>query len=58
MSAKTAIKIGASIYGIVAYTATATDKAGKSVPVPGCGVLSNAQEAPGKVLAPILEIDG
>jgi fatty acid synthase subunit alpha len=32
MSAKTAIEIGASIYGIVAYTATATDKAGRSVP--------------------------
>lgn len=32
MSAKTAIEMGASIYGIVAYTATATDKAGRSIP--------------------------
>ncbi|POW22592.1 hypothetical protein PSHT_01075 [Puccinia striiformis] len=56
MSAKTAIEIGASIYGIVAYTATITDKAGRSVPAPGCGVLSTAREAPGKVPAPSLDI--
>jgi len=56
MSAKTAIEIGASIYGIVAYTATASDKAGRSVPAPGRGVLSTAREAPGKVPAPILDI--
>ncbi|KAI9613678.1 hypothetical protein KEM48_003677 [Puccinia striiformis f. sp. tritici PST-130] len=57
MSAKTAIEIGASIYGIVAYTATITDKAGRSVPAPGCGVLSTAREAPGKVPAPSLDIE-
>ncbi|KAI7955320.1 hypothetical protein MJO28_005720 [Puccinia striiformis f. sp. tritici] len=57
MSAKTAIEIGASIYGILAYTATATDKAGRSVPAPGRGVLSTAREAPGKVPAPILDIE-
>jgi len=32
MSAQTAISMGATIYGIVAYTATATDKAGRSIP--------------------------
>lgn len=32
MSAKTAIEMGCNIYGVVAYTATATDKAGRSVP--------------------------
>ncbi|WAR63063.1 hypothetical protein PtB15_18B145 [Puccinia triticina] len=57
MSAKTAIEIGASIYGIVAYTATTTDKAGRSVPAPGRGVLSTAREAPGKVPAPILDLE-
>ncbi|GAA95524.1 uncharacterized protein L969DRAFT_45497 [Mixia osmundae IAM 14324] len=45
MSASTAIKMGATIYGVVAYTATATDKAGRSIPAPGRGVLSTAREA-------------
>lgn len=56
MSAKTAIEIGASIYGIVAYTATATDKAGRSVPAPGRGVLSTARQTQSMVPAPILDI--
>lgn len=56
MSAKTAVEMGASIYGIVAYTATATDKAGRSIPAPGRGVLSTARQAPSTVPAPILDI--
>jgi len=46
MSASTAIKMGCPIYGIVAYTATATDKAGRSVPAPGKGVVSTARQLP------------
>lgn len=57
MSAKTAIELGASIYGVVAYTATATDKAGRSVPAPGRGVLSTARQAPAKVPSPILDME-
>ncbi|CAH7689739.1 fatty acid synthase subunit beta [Phakopsora pachyrhizi] len=57
MSAKTAIEMGCSIYGIVAYTATATDKAGRSIPAPGQGVLSTARQASSLVPAPILDID-
>ncbi|KAK4046934.1 fatty acid synthase alpha subunit Lsd1 [Microbotryomycetes sp. JL201] len=44
MSAKTAIEMGATIYGIVAYTATATDKAGRSIPAPGLGVMGTARQ--------------
>ncbi|KAG0147001.1 hypothetical protein CROQUDRAFT_91978 [Cronartium quercuum f. sp. fusiforme G11] len=56
MSAKTAIELGASIYGIVAYTATATDKAGRSIPAPGRGVLSTARQISAKVPAPLLDL--
>lgn len=40
MSAATAIRIGAPINGIVAYTQTATDRQGRSIPAPGKGVLA------------------
>ncbi|KAJ9477291.1 Fatty acid synthase subunit beta [Pseudozyma hubeiensis] len=40
MSAATALKIGAPINGIVAFTQTATDRQGRSIPAPGKGVLS------------------
>lgn len=44
MSAATAIKMGATIYGIVAHTHTATDKQGRSVPAPGLGILGSARQ--------------
>ncbi|GAA6028849.1 hypothetical protein JCM8097_007429 [Rhodosporidiobolus ruineniae] len=56
MSAKTAIEMGATIYGIVAYTATATDKAGRSIPAPGRGVMSTAREVPSKFPSPLLNV--
>ncbi|GAA5924777.1 hypothetical protein JCM1841_004145 [Sporobolomyces salmonicolor] len=56
MSAKTAIEMGATIYGIVAYTATATDKAGRSIPAPGRGVMGTAREIPSKYPSPILGV--
>ncbi|BGP41220.1 fatty acid synthase alpha subunit Lsd1 [Rhodotorula kratochvilovae] len=56
MSAKTAIEMGATIYGIVAYTATATDKAGRSIPAPGRGVMGTAREVPSKYPSPILDV--
>ncbi|KAJ2557614.1 fatty acid synthase alpha subunit Lsd1, partial [Coemansia sp. RSA 1933] len=46
MAASTALAIGAPIYAIVAMTATATDKEGRSVPAPGKGVLTSARELP------------
>ncbi|KAF5095210.1 hypothetical protein D0Z00_003247 [Geotrichum galactomycetum] len=44
MNAKLAVEMGVPIYGIVALTATATDKIGRSVPAPGRGILTNARE--------------
>jgi len=44
MSARLAIDIGAPIYGVIALTSTASDKAGRSVPAPGQGVLTTARE--------------
>lgn len=44
MSADLALKMGTPIYGIVAMTATATDKIGRSVPAPGKGILTTARE--------------
>ncbi|WRT68298.1 uncharacterized protein IL334_005274 [Kwoniella shivajii] len=55
MSAKTALEMGASIQGIVAYTSTHTDKAGRSIPAPGRGILSTAREITPKEALPILD---
>ncbi|KAI9502453.1 acyl transferase domain-containing protein [Coemansia spiralis] len=44
MSAAAAIECGAPIYGIVAMSKMASDKQGRSVPAPGKGVLTAAQE--------------
>ncbi|KIJ93771.1 hypothetical protein K443DRAFT_12633 [Laccaria amethystina LaAM-08-1] len=44
MNAKTALELGAPIRGIVAFTST--DKAGRSVPAPGRGALTVAQQVP------------
>ncbi|KAJ7742455.1 putative fatty acid synthase alpha subunit [Mycena maculata] len=40
MSAKTALELGAPIRGILAFTSTSTDKAGRSIPAPGLGPLN------------------
>ncbi|GAA5878476.1 hypothetical protein JCM8547_005957 [Rhodosporidiobolus lusitaniae] len=56
MSAKAAIEMGATIYGIVAYTATATDKAGRSIPAPGRGVMGTAREVASKFPSAILNV--
>ncbi|KAK9759886.1 fatty acid synthase alpha subunit Lsd1 [Basidiobolus ranarum] len=44
MSAKLALEMGVPIYGIIAHSATATDKEGRSVPAPGQGILTSARE--------------
>ncbi|KAG8752051.1 3-oxoacyl-[acyl-carrier-protein] synthase [Serendipita sp. 396] len=56
MAASTAIKMGACIRGIVAFTSTSTDKAGRSIPAPGRGVLTIARELTPATPAPILDI--
>ncbi|CAL9728619.1 fatty acid synthase subunit alpha [Monosporozyma unispora] len=58
MTAELALKMGVPIYGIVALTATATDKIGRSVPAPGKGILTTAREHHGslKYASPLLDI--
>lgn len=58
MTADLALKMGVPIYGIVALTATATDKIGRSVPAPGKGILTTAREHHGslKYASPLLDI--
>ena len=57
MSAQLALDMGVPIYGILGFTATATDKIGRSVPAPGQGVLTTARETPSKFPSPLLDIN-
>jgi fatty acid synthase subunit alpha len=58
MTADLAVKMGVPIHAIVAMTATATDKIGRSVPAPGKGILTTAREHHGdlKFPSPMLNI--
>jgi fatty acid synthase subunit alpha len=56
MDAKLALDMGVPIYGILGFTATATDKIGRSVPAPGKGVLTTARENPSRFRSPLLDI--
>lgn len=58
MPASLALKMGVPIYGIIAMSATATDKIGRSVPAPGKGILTTAREYQGtlKFKSPLLDI--
>jgi fatty acid synthase subunit alpha, fungi type len=48
MSAELAIQMGVPIYGVIALVSTATDKASRSVPAPGQGILTTAREKTNK----------
>ncbi|KAH7173137.1 uncharacterized protein B0J16DRAFT_275283 [Fusarium flagelliforme] len=54
-SAELALEMGLPIFGIVAYANMAADKAGRSVPAPGKGVLTNAREK-STIPSPLLDI--
>lgn len=56
MDAQLAVDMGVPIYGVLAFTATATDKIGRSVPAPGQGVLTTAREKPSSFPSPLLNI--
>ncbi|KAJ3916064.1 fatty acid synthase [Lentinula edodes] len=56
MSAKTALELGCPVRGIVAFTSTSTDKAGRSIPAPGRGSLTVARQVPSKHPLPILDL--
>jgi 3-oxoacyl-(acyl-carrier-protein) synthase len=49
--------MGCAIQSIVAFTSTSTDKAGRSIPAPGRGVLSVAREITPKQSLRVLDID-
>ncbi|RGP68527.1 fatty acid synthase subunit alpha reductase [Fusarium sporotrichioides] len=55
-SAELALEMGLPIFGIVAYANMAADKAGRSVPAPGKGVLTNAREK-STTPSPLLDIN-
>ena len=55
-SARVALEMGLPIWGIVALTATASDKIGRSVPAPGQGILSLSREVPTKYPSPLLNL--
>ena len=52
MTADLAVKMGVPIYAVLAMTATATDKIGRSVPAPGKGILTTAREHHGDLKYP------
>jgi len=56
MDAQLALDMGVPIYGILGYTATATDKIGRSVPAPGQGLLTNARETTSAFPSPLLDV--
>ncbi|KAF7374647.1 Fatty acid synthase subunit alpha [Mycena sanguinolenta] len=56
MSAKTALDLGCPIRGILAFTSTSTDKAGRSIPAPGLGPLTVARQVSSKNPLPILDL--
>lgn len=58
MTADLALKMGVPIHAVLAMTATATDKIGRSIPAPGKGILTTAREHHGdlKYPSPLLNI--
>lgn len=48
-SAKVALDLGLPIYGVISLTMTAMDKAGRSIPAPGRGLLGAARQKSGDV---------
>lgn len=57
MTAKLALEMGVPIYGVLALTAVASDKIGRSVPAPGQGVLTTARETASTHSSPLLNIN-
>ncbi|OQD61360.1 hypothetical protein PENPOL_c017G03948 [Penicillium polonicum] len=55
-TARLALDMGLPVYGVIAWAGTASDKAGRSVPAPGQGLLTNARETAGKFRSPLLNM--
>ncbi|EEP79613.1 fatty acid synthase alpha subunit [Uncinocarpus reesii 1704] len=56
-TAELALKMGLPIRGIVAFVNTSSDKAGRSIPAPGQGVLTNARQIASRLPSPLLNIE-
>ncbi|KAF4634034.1 hypothetical protein G7Y89_g4072 [Cudoniella acicularis] len=56
-TARLAIDMGLPIYGIIAFTGTSSDKASRSVPAPGKGVMTNVRESTARFPSPLLDIE-
>ncbi|MCH0629294.1 4'-phosphopantetheinyl transferase superfamily protein [Kocuria palustris] len=57
MTATLALQMGVPIHAVLAMSATATDKIGRSVPAPGKGILTTAREHHGKLKYGTLALD-
>jgi fatty acid synthase subunit alpha, fungi type len=55
-SASVALEMGLPIYGVVALTRTAMDKAGRSIPAPGRGILGTAAQRQTKFDSPLMSM--
>ena len=56
-TASLALEMGLPIHGVVALTRTASDKAGRSLPAPGRGILTTSGEVHSKLDAPLMNIE-
>ena len=56
-TAKLALEMGLPIYGVIAFTGTASDKLGRSIPAPGKGIVGYAAETPTAFPSPLLDIN-
>ena len=56
-TASLALEMGLPIYGVVALTRTASDKAGRSLPAPGRGILTTSREVQSKFDSPLLKLE-
>ena len=56
-TATLALEMGLPIHGVVALTRTASDKAGRSLPAPGRGILTTSGEVHSKFDAPLMNLE-
>ena len=56
-TAALALEMGLPIHGVVALTRTASDKAGRSLPAPGRGIMTASGEVHSKFDSPLMNID-
>ena len=55
-TAELALSMGLPVYGVVAWTGTASDKISRSVPAPGSGILTNVREDVSGLPVPLIDL--